>query len=711
MRCHLRRTRHVAFIACALFSLGALQLTACGSTRQPGSVAGAPSSPATRDARPTALQVPEEPGRRLGVETRHMDRGTRPQEDFYQFVNGHWLETTVLPPHRTGHGTFDELEDATELQIRTLIEQAGTTANPPGSNAQKVGDLYKSFMDTRRIESLGLEPVRAELARVKAVKSTRELPELFAELVRTGVSLPFVIQVEQDEKQATRYIVALSQGWLGLPDRDYYSGAEPHFRDARAAYATYVEKLLTLAGERDARSMARAIVALETVLAANSWDRVRNRDREATYNLRSVAELEALTPGFSWKRFLSAAGAEATPAVVVRQPDYFQALDDVLKKTPLPVLRQYLVFKVLDARAPFLGEAFDAAYFDFRGRTLQGLKEDRPRWQRGISIVDYLLGEAVGQLYVERHFTPDLKPRVLELVARLREAFGAGIDSLDWMSPTTKAQARDKLAKLNVKIGHPERWRDYSSLELDAADLVGNLRRGEAFEFKRLMAKLGKPVDRDEWDVTPYRVDAFYRPSLNAIVFPAAILQPPFFDPRADDATNYGAIGAFIGHEISHAFDDQGSRSDGDGNLRDWWTPEDKARFQARAARLVEQYSAFSPLPGAFVNGQFTLGENIGDLSGVAVAWRAYQRSVQGKQVPVIDGFSGAQRFFLGWAQLWRARLRDEVARQRLMNDGHSPPKFRVNGVVRNLPEFHEAFSVKEGDGMWLPPEARVKLW
>ncbi|MFP2911371.1 M13 family metallopeptidase, partial [Pyxidicoccus sp. 3LFB2] len=650
--------------------------------------------------------------RSLGVELKHLDRSVRPQDDFYQFVNGTWLKTTPIPADRARYGTFIELADNAELAMRTIIEEAGAAqARQPGSTPQKVGDLYNSFMDTQRIEAQGVEPVRAELQRVKALKSAAGMPELFAEFMRDGVQVPFGIFVGQDQKQATRYIVYASQNGLGLPDRDYYFKQEPRFVETRAAYVAYIEKLLTLAGEKDAKKAAQAILQLETALAEKSWDRVKNRDREATYNLKSVAELEALTPGFSWARFLKAAGAEGTPAVIVRQPDYFQAMAGLLKKTPLPVLKQYLTFKVLDERAPLLSSTFEAAHFDFRGKTLQGMQENRPRWKRGVGVVNEALGEAVGQLYVERHFTPSSKQRMKELVDNLREAFRQGIDGLEWMSPATKAQAQAKLAKFNVKIGYPEKWRDYSSLEVVAGDLVGNVRRGDAFEFNRQMAKLGKPIDRAEWGMTPQMVNAYYSSTMNEIVFPAAILQPPFFNPEADDATNYGAIGGVIGHEFSHGFDDQGSRSDGEGNLRDWWSPQDKEGFQQRTNMLVEQYNGFSPLEAMNVNGKLTLGENIGDLSGLTVAYKAYKLSLQGKQAPAIDGFSGDQRFFMGWAQIWRGLYRDDAMRQMLLTDSHSPPQYRVNGVVRNMPEFYEAFGVKQGDAAWLPPEQRVKVW
>ncbi|MCP3143167.1 M13 family metallopeptidase [Pyxidicoccus xibeiensis] len=697
--------------AWATRALGTLLLTGCASSPQPAPSAEAPPPPAAQ-ASESASAVSTATVRSLGVELKHLDRSVRPQDDFYKFVNGNWLKSTPIPADRARYGTFIELADKAELAMRTIIEESAAAKDrQAGTNAQKVGDLYNSFMDTQRIEALGLEPVRAELQRVKALKSAAALPELFAELQRDGIQVPFGIFVGQDQKQATRYIVYANQGGLGLPDRDYYSKQEPRFVEMRAAYVAYIEKLFTLAGEKDGKKAAQAILALETALAEKQWDRARNRDREATYNLKNVAELDALTPGFSWARFLKAAGAEATPGVIIRQPDYFTAMAGLLKKTPLPVVKQYLTFKVLDERAPLLNGAFETANFEFRGKTLQGMQENRPRWKRGVGAVNDTLGEAVGQLYVERHFSPESKKRMVELVDNLREAFRQGIEGLDWMSPATKAQAQAKLAKFGVKIGYPEKWRDYSSLEVKADDLVGNIRRGDAFEFNRAVAKLGKPIDRTEWGMSPQTVNAYYSSTMNEIVFPAAILQPPFFNPEADDATNYGAIGGVIGHEFSHGFDDQGSRSDGDGNLRDWWTAEDKAGFQKRTNMLVQQYGGFSPLEAMNVNGQLTLGENIGDLSGLTVAYKAYKLSLEKQAAPLIDGFTGDQRFFMGWAQIWRGLYRDDAMRQMLLTDSHSPPQYRVNGVVRNMPEFYEAFGVKQGDGAWLPPEQRVKVW
>ncbi|HEX8702414.1 MAG TPA: M13-type metalloendopeptidase [Myxococcaceae bacterium] len=679
-------------------ALSALLLTSCATSTNAESQASAGTEKSAAS--------------KLGFEVKNFDTSVRPQDDFYKYVNGGWVKNTVMPSDQARYGSFIELRDQSEAALRVIIEEVAANKDAKAdSELGKVGNLYRSFMDTQRIESLGVEPVRADLQRIAALKSTEELPELFAHLYLSGVQTPMTLFVGQDAKQATRYIVYASQSGLGLPDREFYSKPDQSFADKRAAYVAYVEKLFTLAGEKDAAAAAKAIMALETALAEKSWDRARNRDREATYNPKTVAELDKLTPGFAWGRYLKATGADATPSVIVRQPDYFQAMADLLKKTPLPVLKQYLTFKVLDTYAPLLSKSFEDAHFEFRGRTLEGKQENRPRWKRGVAAVEQALGEAVGKLYVERHFSPESKKRMQQLVDNLRVAFKDGIEGLEWMSPATKAQAQEKLAKFNVKIGYPDKWRDYGSLEILPGDLVGSVKRATAFDIKEDMNKLGKPIDRSEWFMTPQTVNAYYSSTMNEIVFPAAILQPPFFNPEADDAVNYGAIGGVIGHEISHGYDDQGSRSDGDGNLRNWWTAEDQKAFEQRTGMLVEQYSVFNPIDKMTVNGKLTLGENIGDLSGLTVAYKAYQVSLKGKPAPVIEGFTGDQRFFFGWAQVWRSLFTDDYLRMMLLTDSHSPGPFRTNGVVRNMPEFYRAFDVKPTDALWLEPEKRVKVW
>ena len=648
----------------------------------------------------------------LGVDTTNFDRSVRPQDDFFRYVNGGWLKRTQIPSDRSSYGSFVQLRDRSEEALRAIIEEAAAARDAqPGSETQKVGDLYASFMDSARIEASGIAPLRPELARIAALRDRAALPELYARLMRLGVQTPMSFGVGQDARQATRYIVSVGQSGLGLPDRDYYLKKDARLAAARAAYQTYLETVLRLAGDRDPAAGARAVLAFETALAEKHWDRARSRDREATYNLRTVAQLDSAMPGFSWGRLLQAAGAASTPGIVVRQPDYLAAMNQLVASTPLHVLKQYLTVKLVDSYASALSSPFVNAQFAYRGKALQGLEENRPRWKRGVGVVEGTLGEAAGRLYVQRNFRPESRERMQQLVGNLRAAFGEAIDSLEWMSPATKVQAHTKLAKFNVKIGYPDQWRDYSALEVRRGDLAGNLMRAAEFGYNRMVRRLGQPIDRSEWGMTPQTVNAYYSSTMTEIVFPAAILQPPFFDPSADDAVNYGGIGAVIGHEISHGFDDQGRRSDGEGNLRDWWTEADNEAFKQRADALVAQYGAFSPLEGLNVNGRLTLGENIGDVSGLAMAYRAYRKSLNGREAPVIDGLTGDQRFFMGWAQVWRTLQRDDALRQQIMTDSHSPGEYRVNGVLRNIPEFYRAYNVQPGDKMYLPPEQRVKIW
>jgi putative endopeptidase len=678
----------------------------------------------TAAATPMLAQAPRN-ARALGIDTANMDRSVRPQDDFFRYVNGRWLQTTQIPGDRASYGAFVELDDKSQAALRTIIDRATSQPAAAGSEQQKVADLFRSYMDTVRIESLGLAPVAPHLDWISQIADRKELAAAFARLLRMGAQTPLAFSVQQDAKQADRYIGIFSQSGLGLPDRDYYLGQDAKLSGARAAYVTYIERVLTLAGQPDPAGSARRILALETRLAESHWDRAKNRDRDLMYNKYALADLSKLSSSLDWTRFLSVAGADAgilnqeeraagipsVEAVIISQPDYVQALDRALVETPLEDWRTYLRFKVLSAYAPRLSRSFVDASFDLYGRTLSGTQENRPRWKRGISAVEGALGEAVGRLYVEQYFSQDAKARMDALVRNLVDTFREGIDQLEWMSPATRAQAQAKLAKFNVKIAYPVRWRDYGPLQIRADDLIGNTIRANEFDWDRRVRRIGRRVDRDEWRMTPQTVNAYYSATLNEIVFPAAILQPPFFNVLADDAVNYGAIGAVIGHEISHGFDDQGRKSDGEGNLRDWWGSTDAAAFEERATRLAEQYSAYKPLPDLSVNGRFTLGENIGDLSGVAVAYKAYRRSLNGQEAPVIDGFTGDQRFFMGWAQIWRQLLRDEATRQQLLTDPHSPGQYRVNGVLVNMPEFYAAFGVKEGDGMYVPPSQRVKIW
>ena len=654
-------------------------------------------------AAPSALQ--------LGIDTTAFDRSVRPQDDFFRFVNGGWLDRTAIPGDRSRWGSFDELGEESQTAVRAVIEAAASSRARPGSEERKIGDLYNAFMDSVRIEQLGITPLRAELTRIDRLQSRAALPALLAQLARIRVGGPFGVRVGQDDKHSDRYIVSVSQSGLTLPDRDYYLRDDARFAKIRGEYRGYVEKLLTLAGRPDPAGAAERIVALETALARPQWDRVRSRNADSTYNRMTVVQLHALAPSFDWAGYLRAAGLGKATDVVVRQPSYLGGLDSILAATPVETWRDYLAFRLLNGYAGELPSAFVQAQFDFFSRTLAGQEEMTPRWKHGVRAVDGAMGEAVGKLYVARYFKPAAKARMDTLVHNLLAAFKVGIDSLEWMSPATKAQAQEKLAHFHVKIGYPDKWRDYSKLQVRAGDLIGNTMRSAEFGYDEMIGHLGKPVDRARWGMTPQTVNASYSPTNNEITFPAAILQPPFFNVNADDAVNYGAIGAVIGHEISHGFDDQGRKSDGDGNLRDWWTAEDAAAFQLRADKLADEYSSYSPVDTMHINGHLTLGENIGDLSGLAVALRAYHISLHGTPAPVIGGFTGDQRFFLAIAQVWRTKTRPAALRRSLLTDPHAPGEYRGFVPLTNMDAFYAAFDIKPGDKLYRAPEDRVRLW
>jgi predicted metalloendopeptidase len=681
------------------------------------SALAAPAGAQARDARRT-VAVPVSraargaaAGTALGVDTTAFDRSVRPQDDFFRFVNGGWLARTEIPADRSSWGSFLELRERSSDALRTILEQAARSKAPAGSNERKLGDLYASYLDSAAVEAAGLGALKDEIARLGAIKGTADLPATFARLARMGVGTPVGVGVTQDPRNSEQYIVGVSQSGLGLPDRDYYLRPDPKLAAARAAYAQYITRVFTLAGVPDAQAAAGRVIAFETALAEKQWDRARNRDRNATYNRMTVAELAALTPSYDWKAYLAAARLGGAQDVVVRQPDYLKAFDAVAASTPVGTWREYLTLKLLDAYADELPSAYATARFDFRGRTLSGLKEQSVRWKRAVQEVEGAMGDAAGQIYVQRYFAPAAKARMDALVANLREAYRVGIDSLAWMSPATKAEAQQKLAKFTVKIAYPDRWRDYSALEVKRGDLLGNAMRANAFQYDEMAGRLGKPVERWRWGMTPQTVNAYYNASMNEIVFPAAILQPPFFNVAADDAVNYGGIGAVIGHEIGHGFDDQGRKSDGSGNLRDWWTAADAKAYDDRAARLGAQYAAIRPIDSLAINPRLTMGENIGDVSGLAAAYRAYQVSLKGKPAPVIGGYTGDQRFFMGYAQIWRTKMRDDALRQQLLTDPHSPGAVRAYVPLLNNDAFQAAWNVKPGDKMYLPPEQRVRIW
>jgi putative endopeptidase len=640
-----------------------------------------------------------------------MDREVRPQDDLFGYVNGGWVARTQIPSDRALHGTFRILADDAEQHLRAIVQEAAASDAAAGTPARKVGDLYAAFMDVDRVRELGLAPVQGDLDAALAVPTTSDLMRQLGRLQRRGVQGAVELYVMTDKRNSTRYLPYLEQSGLGLPDESYYR--DESFAAIRQEYVAHIGRMLSLAGI-DVDGAPERIMALETRLASAHWDRVRSRDAVATYTLLDRDGLQELAPGLDWAAWLEGVEAPASvlEEVVVRQPDFLAALAQALDAVPIGDWGLWLAWRVLSGSAPYLGDDVADESFAFYGRTLTGAPEQKERWKRGIDTVESALGEAVGQLYVERHFPPEAKERMTTLVANLVEAYRRNIDQLDWMSAETKVRAEEKLARFMPKIGYPDQWRDYSTLQVDRDDLLGSVRAGAAFETDRELGKLGGPVDRTEWHMTPQTVNAYYNPGMNEIVFPAGILRPPFFDLEAEDSVNYGAIGAVIGHEIGHGFDDQGSKYDGEGNLSDWWTEQDRERFDALTTALIAQYDSFEPrdLPGRHVNGALTVGENIGDLGGVTIAYQAWRIACAGEEPPVLDGLTGAQRLFAGWATCWRTKAREEEAVRRLSVDPHSPPEFRAN-VVRNLEEFYEAFDVKEGDELWLAPEARVRIW
>ncbi len=662
----------------------------------------------------TATVAQDRTPRVPGIDVAGMDLSVRPQDDFFRYVNGKWADDTPIPADQSGFGTFAMLRERSQENVRAIIEGEARAQAAAGSLSQKVGDFYKSFMDESKIEGLGITPLAGELAAIAKISDKKDLPAAFARAARAGVRLPFSVSVGTDQRNSDAYAVQVSQSGLGMPDRDYYLRSDERFAATRKAYATYISRLFALGNQTDPEGAAARIVSLETEIARLQWDRARNRDRNATYNKMGVASLQASTPHFDWQSYLAAlpAGAkDKVSEVIVRQPDYMKAIDAVIDDVPVATWKEYLAFGLISAYADGLSAPFVDSDFEFNGKALAGRQVLQPRWKRGVSEVEQVLGEPVGRLYVERHFKQEAKARMDALIRNLLAAFKVGIDELEWMSPQTKLEAQAKLAKYKLKIAYPDQWRDFSKLEVKPGDHIGNLLRYRQFQDDDSWGRLGKPVEKWRWGFTPQTVNASYSPTNNEITFPAGILQPPFFALDADDAINYGAIGAVIGHEISHGFDDQGRKSDGDGNLRDWWTPEDARRFDERAAKLGAQFESYNPLPGMTINGRLTMGENIGDLSGIAVAYRAYKISLNGKTAPVVGGFTGDQRFFLGYAQIWRTKARDEALRNQLLTDSHSPGQYRAFVPLTNIDAFYTAFNLKPGDKLYRAPEDRVRIW
>jgi len=650
-----------------------------------------------------------------GLDTQYVDDSVRVQDDIYQHVNGKWLASFEIPADKGYYDQFSKIYDDVQKQLHDVVDGVQQSVDAADPDQQKIADLYASFMDEASLEPLGLKPLAPEFARIEALKDRSEIPSLIAHLNAIGVTAPYTPQVHQDAKDATRYVFDLGQDGLGMPDRDYYLLDDAQLKQTRTSYGEHIQKMLTLAGEKNAAQQSHDILALETALAKIQWTKVENRDPVKTYNKVEFARLATLAPGYNWKAYLADSGVQGKiDYLVISQPSYITAFNRLLSQTPLPVWKAYFHWHVLNSYARYLSKNFVDEDFNFSGAALRGVKENEERWKRGVELVDGAIGEGLGKIYVRKYFPPESKARADALVRNMLAAYKADIDKLDWMSPETKQKAQDKLAHFTTKIGYPDKPRDYSKLSLSKDDLVGNVMRANIFEYQRNVNKLGTPIDRAEWGMTAPTVNAYYNPELNEIVFPAAILQPPFFNAKADDAVNYGGIGAVIGHEISHGFDDNGSQYDGNGNLLTppgWFTQADLDHFKAKTHSLVSQYSAYSPVPGYPINGELTLGENIADNSGLAVAYQAYQISLGGKAAPVLDGLSGDQRFYLGFSQIWRGKARDSQAILWIKSDPHSPDRFRGTVTVMNQDAFYAAFGVKEGDKMYLPPEKRVSIW
>ncbi|MDT0168729.1 M13-type metalloendopeptidase [Pseudarthrobacter sp. BRE9] len=646
-----------------------------------------------------------------GIDLSTIDHTVRPQDDLYQHVNGAWLKATEIPDDRPLEGTFTSLRDGSEIAVRDIIEEAAAKGAGASGIERKIGGLYNSFMDEAAVEGKGMEPIRGRLAEVFATGSAAELIALAGRLFRADVGGLFYIYPAPDAGNPDRVLLYTGQGGLGLPDESYYR--EEKFAPIVSAYAAHVEKMFELAGVADPRGAAGRVVELETKLASHHWDNVTLRDPQKTYNLKTADEAGALFPHLA--TWFEAAGIDADKRaeIVVSTPDFFTGAAGLLDEVPVATWQEWLALRVISAAAPYLSSAFVDANFAFYGTTISGTPRNKDRWKRGVGVVEAALGEAVGQIYVARHFPESHKARMQSLVDNLIEAYRRSINDVGWMGGDTKAEALRKLEAFRAKIGYPDEWIDYSAVEIDPEDLLGNVERAHNADVDRHLDEVGKPVDRNKWLMTPQTVNAYYHPMMNEIVFPAAILQPPFFTAEADDAVNYGGIGAVIGHEIGHGFDDQGSQFDGGGALRNWWTDQDRQAFEALTARLVAQFDSLSPTaaPGHHVNGRLTLGENIGDLAGLTIAYKAYQISLDGREPEVLDGLTGEQRFFASWAAGWRQVIRQEEAIRRLATDPHSPNEFRTNAIARNLDPFHEAFDVTEEDGMWMPPAERVSIW
>ncbi|MFP6819559.1 M13 family metallopeptidase, partial [Acinetobacter sp.] len=642
--------------------------------------------------------------KKSGIDHQYFDQNVKGNDDFYQHVNGGWLKNTEIPADKSRWGTFDILHEESLKQLHDIVDELSKQQLVEGSSEQKVASLYANFMDEKSIETLGIQPIQAEITNVDALKSKKDIAQLAAHFSRIGVTSPFDVGIDQDMKNSTEMVAMLGQSGLGLPDRDYYLKNDAKFKKIRSQYLKYIEKTLSLAGDKQAAQHAQGILKLETQIAKIQWSNVQNRDVTKLYNIYKTQDLAKLSPKIDWQTYLEKQElSDKIKTIQVIQPSYFKGLSPIVDNTSLKVWKAYFKFHLVSDFSSLLSQAFVDNSFDFYSKQLREIKEQKPRWKRGVQLVEGTLGESLGQIYVKKYFSAEKKQRMEVLVQNLMKAYSQSIEKLDWMSPTTKVQAQKKLASFAVKIGYPNKWRDYSALEIKNNDLIGNVIRSREFEHQYALNKLGKPVDRDEWGMTPQTINAYYNASLNEIVFPAAILQPPFFDMDADDAVNYGAIGAIIGHEISHGFDDQGSQFDELGNMKNWWTAEDHRKFKEKTNTLVAQYNAYEPIKGYHVNGELTLGENIADNSGLAIAYKAYQLSLNGKAAPVLDNLTGEQRFYIGWAQAWRSKITDAMQVEFLKRDPHSPDKVRGNATLLNQAPFYDAFHIQQGDKMYLP--------
>lgn len=648
---------------------------------------------------------------RSGVALENIDHDTRPQDDFFQYANGAWLDNNEIPADETRYGAWTEVRERNEERLKAILEEAAAADAPAGSDMQKIGDFYRSYMDNGSADKLGLDALADELAMIDSAEDLDDLTRIFGRNLSLQFGVPFDYYVDRDQGDTSRSLIYLFQGGLGLPDRDYYFKEGEKFDKIRAGYVDYAERILELAGHDDARAAAEDIMALEMRIAQMHWEATKVRDRSARYNLTAVTDLPQMAPGLDWSLFLEGAQIAEEREVVVGMPSFFTGFAAMAPEVSVDDWKTYLSFHLIDGFAYQMSQPFFDARFEFRGRVLRDQQSPRQRWEYALANANVILRDAVGRIYLERHFPPEAGDRMKAMVENLRRAFSTSIDELDWMQPQTKAEAQKKLASLRVYVGYSDQWREYSRVDIVPEDLMGNMIRGTQETYFYDIRKLGKtPID-GEFGRGTQEVNASIRPTTGEMFFYAGILQPPFFDLEADDAYNYGAIGAAIGHEMLHAFDDQGRKFDEKGELRDWWTPEDAEEYKRRAQVMVEQYNQFEPIEGVNINGELTLGENIGDHAGLTMSYRAYKLSLDGAEAPVIDGFTGEQRFFMGFASDWRMKSREGRLREQLLSGPHSPPRYRVTGTVTNMPEFYEAFDVKEGDGHWLPPEERVKIW